>query len=156
MKRDTLREWQNGVPLLDAWYMCAEAREKQLFLELHSEGLHLEFVQSLKDELIDRLYAGQLYAFGVENRSDSGPTRIPAHYFLKTAKIDWDRDVVTALGKEFHNVRVQSEQADKASAETQHAYPRLADPDLGPILQAPPIDGSLASPGRPTKIGEIR
>ena len=111
MKRATLiAAWQNGVPLRDTWYAFARPHEKQLFLELESEGLHLEFVQSLKANLIDRLYAGELCAIGVKDESNSGPIYIPNYYFVKAAKIDWDKDSLAALGDEFYHVAVQSRQ----------------------------------------------
>jgi hypothetical protein len=153
-----IEAWQNGVPLRHAWYPFAEASEQQLFLELESEGLHLEFVQSLKDKLIDGLYAGQFRAIGVENESGGGPIYIANYYFLKTAKIDWDKSTVAALGKQFHHVTVRSErdQADKDFAEKELVGPALARLEPEPVLHLPPTQQSPSRPrGRPSKTPEI-
>jgi hypothetical protein len=146
-----LEAWHNGVPLHDAWWTFAESQKKDLFISLESEGLHLHMLQSLKYELLDCLYTGKLYAFGVEGQSDSGPTRIPPHHFLRAAKIDWDRDYVASVDKEFHNVTVQSEreQTVRALTETQPADLGVVDPELERVPQ-PPVDPPPAKPrGRP-------
>jgi hypothetical protein len=158
MERDTLlAASQDGVPLADAWLILAGEPKKQSYFVHESEGLHLELRHSLKEDLVDRLYAGQLRAIGVENASRGGPDYIPKYYFLKTAEMDWDKSIVAALGKEFHHVTVCSEgdQAHKVFAVTGLADPLLIQPQLEPVPQAPPTDGSPAKPGRPSKADEI-
>jgi hypothetical protein len=102
--RRLIEAWQKGVPLCDAWWAFAEPPKNQLFLEMESEGLHLELERSLKQDLTDRLYAGQPCAIGVESESGGGPVYIPEYYFLKTAKIDWVKGTLAALDKEFYHV----------------------------------------------------
>ena len=60
----------------------------------------------LKLDLSARLYAGELKAIGIEGASNAGPL-IPQYYFSKTGEIDWEKGIVSALGKVFHVVRVQ-------------------------------------------------
>jgi hypothetical protein len=147
--------WRRGVPLRDAWLEFADPTRKQLYFDLESEGLHLELERTLKDDLMDRLYADQLRAIGVEGVSESGPIYIPQHYFLKTAKINWDKDAVASLDKEFYNVKVQSEREQSAEVSAE------------PIERSSPICpatvGELAAnnerrkgPGRRSVVPEVR
>jgi hypothetical protein len=148
--RRRLKAWQNGVPLRDAWWTFAEPSKKQLFLELESEGLHLELQRSLKQELTDRLYAGQLCAIGVESESGGGPVYISEYYFLKAAKIDWETGTVAALDKEFYHVAVEGERQPADEAPTR---PGLVDPRLiQSQLELEPVAESLpGEPARPHK-----
>jgi hypothetical protein len=157
-----LEAWQNGVPLRDAWWTFAEVREKQLFLELESEGLHLEMVQSLKDELLDRLYAGQLSAIGVKSDGGGGPVYIQRHYFMKTAKIDWDKDTVGALEKVFHHVAVEGERQLAGQALTELGLvdprPRQSQPELEPAAEtrlSEPAPSRERPMGRPPLVPKV-
>jgi hypothetical protein len=122
-----IEAWQSGLQLREAWWKFAEPSQKQLFLELESEGLHVELERSLKQDLMDRLYAGEISAIGVENKSGGGPAYIPEYYFLKTAEIHWDEGTVAALDKEFYHVTVKGE---RKSAEQAATRPGLVDPRL--------------------------
>jgi hypothetical protein len=147
--RRLLEAWQTGVPLRDAWWTFAEPPKKQLFLELESEGLHLELQRSLKQDLRDRLYAGQLCAIGVESESGGGPVYIPEYYFLKTAKIDWEKGTVAALDKEFYHVAVEGERQPADEAPT---GPGLVDPRLiQSQLELEPVAESLPDEPAPSR-----
>jgi hypothetical protein len=141
--RRLLEAWQNGVRLRDAWWTFAESPKKQLYLELESEGLHLELQRSLKQDLMEQLYAGQLSAIGVESENGGGPAYIPGYYFLKTAKVDWDKDTVAALDKEFDHVAVEGEREPAGQTLT---GPALVDPRLIQThLELEPEDETLPS-----------
>jgi hypothetical protein len=147
--RRLLKAWQSGVRLRDAWWTFAEPRQKQLFLELKSEGLHLELERSLKQDLTDRLYASQLFAIGVESEGGGGPVYIPECYFLKTAKIDWDKDTVSALYKEFFHVTVEGEREPADEALT---GPALVDPlPIQSQLELESVAGSLSGESAPSR-----
>src|ERR1700679_656262 len=118
MKPNRLEAWRNGVRLRDAWWTFAEPSQKQLLLELKSEGLHFELEHSLKQDLVKRLYVGELFAIGVENKSGAGPVYIPEYYFLKSAELDWDEGTVAALDKEFYHVTVKGERKPAQQAAT--------------------------------------
>jgi hypothetical protein len=141
--RRLLEAWQNGVRLRDAWWTFAESPKKQLFLEMESEGLHLELERSLKQDLTDRLYAGEFYAIGVESEGGGGPVYIPEYYFLKTAEIDWDKGTVAALDKEFYHVAVEGK---REPADQTLTGPALVDPRLTQThLELEPEDETLPS-----------
>jgi hypothetical protein len=147
--RRLFEAWQNGARLRDAWWTFAEAPKKQLFLELESEGLHIELQSSLKQHLTDRLYAGQLCAIGVESESGGGPVYIPSYYFLKTAKIDWDNDTVAALEKEFYHVSVDANAAQDAPTRPRLVGPRPTQPqaELEQAAETPPgVPAPLSEP----------
>jgi hypothetical protein len=160
MERDMLlAAWQDGVPLREAWWAFADPQKKQLYINLESEGLHLEMLQSLKDEVVDRLYTGHLDAFGVEIQTGNEPTHIPEYCFTRTATIDWVKDTVSAFEKVFHNVRVKSkhEQSDEPRTETELAEPTPTQressdfrPQALPGGNTPP-----KAPGRHSKAPEI-
>jgi hypothetical protein len=157
--KELLAAWQNGVPLRDSWYAFARPHEKQLFLELESEGLHLEFVQSLKANLIDRLYAGELRAIGVKDERNSGPIYIPKYYFLKVAKIDWDKDSLAALGEEFYNVAVQIRQgqAEEVFAGARRTDPEFVEGTQESLSETSPIDAAITiQPSRKPEADERR
>jgi hypothetical protein len=82
MKKDTpLAAWQNGVPLRDALWTFADAQKKEFIYQLGKRKFaSSDVLQRLKDELIDRFYAGHLYAFGFGNDRNSGSTCIPEYY----------------------------------------------------------------------------
>jgi hypothetical protein len=146
--RRLLEAWQNGVRLRDAWWTFAESPKKQLYLELESEGLHLELQRSLKQDLMEQLYAGQLSAIGVESENGGGPAYIPGYYFLKTAKIDWDKDTVAALDKEFYHVAVEGE---REPADQTLTGPALVDPrPIQTHLELEPEDETLPSEPAPS------
>jgi hypothetical protein len=106
-----LAAWEDGVPLGIAWWVFADNENKKRFRERHDEGrdVHLQLQYTLEVDLIARLEAGRLQAYGIEEGSDTGPIRIAKYYFSKTAKVDYLSDTVTALGKKFYEVRVQGE-----------------------------------------------
>lgn len=139
--KQLIEAWRNGVRLRDAWWQFAGAPVQKEYFDLKSEGLHLDLEHSLKVDLTHRLYSGDLRAIGVESESDSGPNYIPNHYFLKTVKIDWDKDTVAALDKEFYNVAVQSEREpfDEVSSEAEVVDPRPP----GRLSKAPEIERAI-------------
>ena len=106
-----LAAWQNGVVLGHAWRAVAEKGTRRLFGTCNAEGRHLGLRRSLEIDLIARLFAGELQAIGIEGGSDAGPIHIPQYYFSRTAEIDWDKETVTAIGKKFHEITVQGNEA---------------------------------------------
>jgi hypothetical protein len=99
--------WQDGVPLGHAWEVFADEWSATRFRELQRTDSHLGFQRSLQIGFVARLYAGERQAIGIEGGSDVGPILIPQYYFSKTAEVDWGKGTVAALGKIFHEVRVQ-------------------------------------------------
>ena len=69
----------------------------------------LGILYTLEVDLIARLGDGRLQAYGIEEGSNAGPTRIAEYFFSKTAKFEYISDTVTALGKKFYEIRVQGE-----------------------------------------------
>ena len=109
--KQLLAAWEDGVQLGIAWWVFADNENKKRFRERHNEGRHvrLQLQYTLEVDLIARLEAGRLQAYGIEEGSDTGPIWIAKYYFSKTAKFDYIRDTVAALGKKFYEVRVQGE-----------------------------------------------
>jgi hypothetical protein len=77
----------------------------------------------MEHELIWRISDGEFQAFGIEHGSSAGPIPIPKYYFSKTAEVDWDRETVEALGKKFHQVRVQGERQHEPATEARSDEP---------------------------------
>jgi len=104
-----LAAWRNGVSLSSSWWVFGDDRNKKLFRERQreGEGFHLAIQHVLEVDLIARLEDGQLPAYGIEEGSDLGPIRIAEYYFSRSAKVNFDDDTVTALGRKFYEVRVQ-------------------------------------------------
>jgi hypothetical protein len=142
LDKQLLEAWQNGVPLGHAWWVFAYAKNKRRFLELQPKGEHLGLQNFMEHELVWRIDQGELQAFGIEDGSDAGPILIPKYYFSKTAKIDWDKETVTALGKKFYEVTVQGERepADEALTETDPIDLRTIEGVREPIPDIPPSE----------------
>jgi len=163
MERDMLlAAWRNGVPLADAWLVFAEEPKKESYFAHESEGLHLDSQRALKEDFVDRLYAGQFRAIGVENTSGGGPNYIAKYYFLKTAKIDWDKSVVAALGKEFYHVVVESERELAGEAPTESGFvdrqPIQSQRELEPVREPLPSEPPPARErpmGRPPLVPQV-
>jgi hypothetical protein len=108
LEQDTLfTQWQEGVLLGAAWLVYADERDSTRFFELRRIGSHLELQSFLQGHLMGRLRDGTLQALGIQEGSDAGPIQIPQYYFSKTAQVDWEKDIVAAIGKTFHEVRVK-------------------------------------------------
>jgi hypothetical protein len=107
--KSPLEQWERGVGLGRAWWTFASTQNKNRIRELQRNGEHLGLQLSLEDDLIVRISAGELQAFGFEGGSNAGPVLIPQHYFWRKEEIDWDKETVAAIGKKFHEVRVQGE-----------------------------------------------
>jgi hypothetical protein len=101
--------WQDGVPLGTAWLVFADEWSTTQFRELQQTHSHLPLQQFLKDVLIDDLRTGKRQAFGVQEGSDAGLVLVPPYYFLKTAEVNWEKDIVRTAGKIFYGVRVKWE-----------------------------------------------
>ena len=151
--------WGEGVPLREAWWAFADPQKKELYINLESEGLHLDMLQSLKDEVVDGLYTGHLDAFGVEIQTGNEPIHIPEYYFIRTATIDRVKDTVSAFEKEFHNVRVKSkhEQSDEPRTEAELAEPTPTQRESSDFRPQALPDGNRPpkAPGRHSKAPEI-
>jgi hypothetical protein len=107
--KSLFERWENGVGLGRAWWAFASAENRKRIRELQRKGEHLGLQLSLEDDLIARISAGELQAFGFEGGSNAGPVLIPQRYFWRKEEIDWDKEIVAAIGKKFHEVRVQGE-----------------------------------------------
>jgi hypothetical protein len=100
-----LKAWENGVALGDAWWAYADLSKKKKFRELQQAASsddpapHMGFRHALEAEIIGRLSAGELQAFGIEYGSIGEPIAIPKNYFWKGAESDFDNDTVAALGR---------------------------------------------------------
>jgi hypothetical protein len=148
LERDALLAlWQDGVPLGHAWEVFADEWSATRYRELQRTDSHLGLKRLLKLDLIARLYAGELKAIGIEGASDAGPILIPQYYFSKTAEIDWEKGIDSALGKVFHEVRVQwqRESPDVARprkpAQWIHSRELEAQWELGPPSAPEPFPG---------------
>jgi hypothetical protein len=82
---------------------------RRVFVIFNAQILHLGQQSLLKVDLIGRLGAGKLQAFGIEEGSNAGPIPIAQYYLTKNAKVDWEKDIITAAGKIFHEVRLKWE-----------------------------------------------
>jgi hypothetical protein len=108
--KSLFEEWESGVGLGRAWWAFASTQNRNRIRELQRTGQHLGLQLSLEDDLIARISAGELRAFGFEGGSgDAGPVLIPQRYFWRKEEIDWDKETVAAIGKKFHEVRVRGE-----------------------------------------------
>ena len=121
--KQLLEAWENAVALGNAWLVFAYAKNKKRFRELQRTGEHLGLQSHMERELIWRINDGELQAFGIEHRSNTGPIIIPKYYFSKTAEVDWDRETVEAFCKKFHEVRVQGEREHEPVAEARLSEP---------------------------------
>ena len=130
--------WQEGVPLGNAWLVFTDERNTTRFYELQRTNSHLELQRLLKSDLVGRLRDGKRQALGIQEGSDAGPILIPQYYFSKTAEVDWEKDIVAAMGKIFHEVRVKWEREPPDQARprqpTRWIHPREleAQSELGP------------------------
>jgi hypothetical protein len=133
LEQDTLLElWQESVPLGHSWWVFADERNQNRFLELQRDDRHLGLQGSLERDIVGHLYSGELQAIGIEIRNDPKLTRIPAYFFLQTAVVNFDRDTVESLGKKFVDVRIQDDRNpvyDRAPADLD---PATASSDLAP------------------------
>jgi hypothetical protein len=108
LDRDALLAlWQDGVPLRIAWLVFADESSATRFRDLQRTDSHLEFQRSLQIGFLARLYAGERRVVGNEGGSDAELIQIFQGYFSKTAEVDWEKDIVAALGKIFYEVRVE-------------------------------------------------
>jgi hypothetical protein len=108
LDRDALLAlWQDGVPLRIAWLVFADEPSATRFRDLKRTDSHLEFQRSLQIGFLARLYAGERRVVGNEGGSDAELIQIFQGYFSKTAEVDWEKDIVAALGKIFYEVRVE-------------------------------------------------
>jgi len=131
----------------------------------------------LEEDLVARLSAGELHAFGFEGGSDAGPTLISQRYFWRTEEIDWDRETVQALGKKFYHVTIQGEREPddpwtmapqpmdpllihRKSESADEALPGLSEPSSDPLAQTKPEaadeERHKARMGRPPLLPEVR
>jgi hypothetical protein len=107
--KSLFEEWESGVGLGRAWWAFASTQNRNRIRELQRTGQHLGLQLSLEDDLVARISAGELQAFGFEGGSDAGPVLIPQRYFWRKEEIDWEKETIAALGKKFHEVKVQGE-----------------------------------------------
>jgi hypothetical protein len=137
--------WQDGVPLSTAWLVFADEWSTTRFRELQQTDSHLPMEQFLKDVLIDDLRIAKRQALGVQEGSDAGLVWVPQYYFLKTAEVNWEKDIVRTAGKIFYGVRVkwerESQDPTRPRKPAQWIHPRE--------LQA------LSELGPPTERGEF-
>jgi hypothetical protein len=148
LERDALLAlWQDGVPLGHAWEVFADEWSATSYRELQRTDSHLGLKRLLKLDLRARLYAGELKAIGIEGASDAGPILIPQYYFSKTAKVDRENGIVSALGKIFYEVRIiwEREPPDETRQlkPVQWIHPRELEAqwELGPPCEPEPFPG---------------
>jgi hypothetical protein len=141
-----LREWENGVGLGRAWWTFASAENRKRIRELQRKGEHRGLQLSLEEDLIVRISAGELQAFGFEGGSDAGPILILQRYFWRTEEIDWEKETVTALGKKFYHVTIEGKR------EPEEAWTIAPEPvDLAKIrVKLDPIDETPPSERPPS------
>jgi hypothetical protein len=158
--KQLLKAWQKGVALGHAWWAFADTENKKRFRELQRKGggSHLGLQRSLEIDLAARISASELKALGIEHGSDAGPIFIPQYYFSKTAEIDWDKEIVAALGKKFYEVRIHEESKLTEIDEPVESGPLDPQPtqgERGPLTETfpsdpapstkPPVDEELES-----------
>jgi hypothetical protein len=107
--KSAMEQWESGVGLGRAWWAFAGAQNRKQIRELQRKGEHRGLQLSLEEDLMARISAGELQAFGFEGGSDAGPALIPQRYFWRTEEIDWENETVTSLGKKFYHVAIQGE-----------------------------------------------
>jgi hypothetical protein len=107
--KSLFEQWENGVGLGRAWWAFASAEDRKRTRELRRKGEHRGLQLSLEEDLIARISAGELQAFGIEGGSDAGPILILQRYFWKPEEIDWDKEILNSLGKKFYHVTIQGE-----------------------------------------------
>ena len=139
-------------PRLVGVRQCGE-QEADTRAARHREHRGLQL--SLEEDLIARISAGELQAFGFEGGSDAGPALIPQRYFWRTEEIDWEKETVTSLGKKFYHVAIQGEREPedawtmapepidpllihKESEPPDEALPGLSEPSSDPLAQTKP------------------
>ncbi len=122
-KKQLLEAWEAADALGHAWLVFACPRNKKRYFELQRKGEHHGLQSHMEQELIWRISDGEFQAFGIEDGSDAGPIHIPRYYFSKTAQVDWDRETVEALGKKFHQVKVQCEREPESPKEVPLSEP---------------------------------
>jgi hypothetical protein len=173
--KSPFEQWESGVGLGGAWWAFASAESRTRIRELQRKGEHLGLQASLEDDLIARISAGELRAFGFEGGSDAGPTLISQRYFWRTEEIDWDRETVQALGKKFYHVTIQGEREPeypwtpepidpllihREPESPDEALPGLSEPSSDPLAQTKPevADEKRQTPrmGRPLLLPEVR
>jgi hypothetical protein len=86
---------------------------------------------SLEADVIARVSAGELQAFGFEGGTGAGPALIPCRYFWQPDDVDWDKETVTSLGKKFYHVRIRGEH------EPEEAYTMAPEPVDFTQIQVP-------------------
>jgi hypothetical protein len=146
LEQDTLLAlWQDGVPLSVACLVFADEQIATRFFQLRRTGSHLELQRVLQSDLIGRLREGKRQALGIQEGSDPGLILIPQYYFSKTAQFDWENDIIVAIGKVFHEVRVKWEREQpgqgRALKPTQWIHPRELEAvrELGPPTDPGPF-----------------
>jgi hypothetical protein len=144
LSKSLFEQWESGVGLGRAWWAFASAENRTRIRELQRKGEHRGLQLSLEEDLIARISAGELQAFGIEGGSDAGPILILQRYFWKPEEIDWDKETVTSLGKKFYHVTIEGKR------EPEKAWTMAAEPvDFALIID--PIDGTPPSDSPPSK-----
>ena len=104
---DPAELWADAVPLRDAWWILGDPWNKEKYRNVDSRGALETYRILLQDDLIIRIYHGELTAFGIQTVPSigNGPEIIPKFVFAQP-NVDWEKSTLRGYGRTYEGVRV--------------------------------------------------
>jgi hypothetical protein len=109
--RGNFENWRNAELLNFAWFALGDFTKREKFRDSSAKPPHVaasvKFEMQL--EMRDRIAKGEFIALGIRipAKENCEPEQIPSIYFAyQGTKIDFDKDYVSGLDREFHEVSI--------------------------------------------------